>query len=653
MSVTNSTNKTLQDGNGSTVAFDFTFKIFKDSDLKVYKITKETGEMGDPLVLNTDYTVTINKVGEGGTVTFTTAPTTEQQVGIYRIIDITQPANIPTDTEYVEKTLENALDRACMISQQLHEAVGRCIAIPEFADMTEEGESVYENVNTDLPTPVAENVLAWNEDATGLVNYDVKQDIQDFEDEVNDAIDEFKSDVNTAISDARTEFATQITTFETEVGTEIANFESEINQTISEVQEAAEKINELEEAVQTAVDKADEATQQATTAQTAATNATTQANKAEAIATEMEENYEAITDFVTSFPASTPITSWITDGDGTKQNIPLKSFEAYNTPFIKNAGDEHTKLNILGPLFVLLELQDSTQKYYVQKNNIVLDVISALDTGSALTAGKDYYVYLCWDTTNEVFEWKVSLNSTYPDGYDEYTSRKLGGFHTLCVGVTSSNTPQANHPAIGYAAGDIIPNSVWAYNFKASSGNAGKVYIDVLRKWCYIYNVSGNGSTTGSVYGATRSHTRTYHHFVEDLFTVGDEMIGQDEFSVCMDMSNYKTAVAGAAQPNPDTTGGHLDTAGKRMISKYFVEEGCGLQWQFTKGLIGGGGSGWSSPDGSGAKGQQYGSAYVVIVGGAWTDGGYTGPRCRYFSTASSLSYANCGGRGLSCHVEY
>ena len=636
MSVTSNTNKTLQDGDGSTVAFDFSFKIFKETDLKVYKIVKETGEMGDPLTLNTDYSVTINKVGEGGTVTFTTAPTVEQQAGIYRVIDITQPANIPVDTEYVEKTLENALDRACMISQQLQEAIGRCIAIPEFADMSmEEGEPVYGDISTDLPVPVANNVLAWNEDGDGLENYDVKQEIQDFKDSVNQDMQDYKDAIDGDLAD-----------YKDDIEDEIETFESDINDTIETVKEAAEKINELEEAVQTAKDKADEATQ-------AAEDASDDADRAEEAANDAVALFTDVSNFIDSFPEAENLTSWATNDGGELVNIPLKSFEAYNTPFITNAGAEHQKVIIKGPVFALLELQDSTKKYYIQKNNVTLDVVSALDTGSALTAGKDYYIYLCWDSVNEVFEWKVSLNSTYPADYDEYTSRKLGGFHTLCVGVTAANAPQADHPAAGYDAGDIIPNSVWAYNFKANGGNAGKAYVDVLRKWCFIYNNSGTGSLTGSVYGATRTHTRTYHDFVEDLFTVSSEMIGQDEFSVCMDMSNYKTAVAGAAQPSPDTTGGHSDTAGKRMISKYFIEEGCGLQWQFTKGLIGGGGSGWSSPDGSGAKGQQYGSAYVVVAGGNWSSGGYTGPRCRNFYHASSNSYAYNGGRGLSCHVEF
>ena len=53
-----------------------------------------------------------------------------------------------------------------------------------------------------------------------------------------------------------------------------------------------------------------------------------------------------------------------------------------------------------------------------------------LDAGSVFTVGKDYYVYICDPGSEDLDEvYKISLNSTYPDGYDAETSRKIGGFH--------------------------------------------------------------------------------------------------------------------------------------------------------------------------------------------------------------------------------
>lgn len=647
MSVTNSTNKTLQDGNGSTVAFDFTFKIFKDSDLKVYKITKETGEMGDPLVLNTDYTVTINKVGEGGTVTFTTAPTTAQQVGIYRIIDITQPANIPTDTEYVEKTLENALDRACMISQQLQEAVSRCIAIPEFADMTkEEGESIYKDVDVDLPPPVAENVLAWNEDATGLVNYDVKQDIQDFEDEVNGAIDDFKSDVNTAISDARTEFAQQITTFETEVGTEIANFENTINQTISEVSEAAEKINELEEAVQTAIDKADEATQQATTAQTAATNATTQANKAEAIATEMEENYAAITDFVTSFPPAENLTTWATLNDGQIHNIPFDDVKADTNTFIRfeDTNDRHS-LRFKANTFIKLITSTNTLHFCLW-NDVVINVEDYLDEGTTLTNGKDYSIFLVPDEDTGIAI-KISLNKTAPVGYNAYDTRRIGGFHTECVNVGTIST---NHPMNGWLAGDIIPSSVWTLWHKpAIASPSGMYYHKKLDGWRPIYVQSGTLENTVFEYGATVTRSRSGWDHEVDLGLVGLEFPTSTQFTIASLGVIPLRAVRGQAESSCTIAGGWYNQDNVRMVTEEGEESTCGGLWEILRDFAAVGGSNWST---SGANTitspRQWGSINRLLGGGDWGCSGLCGPSSRRGDRPAAGTGMGVSARGWS-----
>lgn len=51
-----------------------------------------------------------------------------------------------------------------------------------------------------------------------------------------------------------------------------------------------------------------------------------------------------------------------------------------------------------------------------------------LDAGSAFVVGKDYYVYICDPGSEDLDEvYKISLNSTYPDGYNAETSRKIGG----------------------------------------------------------------------------------------------------------------------------------------------------------------------------------------------------------------------------------
>jgi len=40
---------------------------------------------------------------------------------------------------------------------------------------------------------------------------------------------------------------------------------------------------------------------------------------------------------------------------------------------------------------------------------------------------------------------------------------------------------------------------------------------------------------------------------------------------------------------------------------------------------------------------------YVVILGGNWSNGGYTGPRYRNFNNSASTANANIGSRGQRC----
>jgi len=58
-------------------------------------------------------------------------------------------------------------------------------------------------------------------------------------------------------------------------------------------------------------------------------------------------------------------------------------------------------------------------------------------------------------------------------------------------------------------------------------------------------------------------------------------MLEDDEFQAIAAGSNEETNIAGSA--DPVTTGGHLDTAGRRMISNIGCEDCCGVLWQWLR----------------------------------------------------------------------
>ena len=275
--------------------------------------------------------------------------------------------------------------------------------------------------------------------------------------------------------------------------------------------------------------------------------------------------------------------------------------------------------------------------------NVDLPFMDLLDTGS-VAAGKDYYVYL-----SDSGEFIVSLNSTFPDGFMADNTRKIGGFHTLCADVGEI----AGHTLSGYVAGDILPASVWCLNHHPYSAPEGMVYIPETDVWVDIYNTSGSLTSPKSVYGGTRLHTLTHYQFAEAMLFVNKSLLTDADFTAAMEGSNQKTAVKGAAQPNPDTTGGRVDTAGRRMISNYGCEEGCGLQWQWLDcGQNANGGSGWAAVTGidgvAGSKGSSYGVPYALLAGGDWANSTNCGSRSRNATNARSNTRADNGGRGRS-----
>lgn len=261
------------------------------------------------------------------------------------------------------------------------------------------------------------------------------------------------------------------------------------------------------------------------------------------------------------------------------------------------------------------------------------NVVSYLDTGSALSNGKDYCIYLVPD--GDGVKIAVSLNASAPSGYSSY--RKIGGFHTLCVNVGTIT----GHTLSGYVSTDILPASIWCLNHRPLCNPAGMVYEPVNDVWVDIYNMNTSG---GSAYGATRAHTLQHFQFVELARANGKTLLTDNEFYCASKGSNQKTAVQGSAQPNPDTTGGRNDTGGRRMISNIGCEEMCGLQWQHLDPTYSAGGSGWNGQNGD--EGSFYGSCMVLRAGGLWSESSYCGSRCRAANSSLSRSNVDSGARG-------
>lgn len=291
---------------------------------------------------------------------------------------------------------------------------------------------------------------------------------------------------------------------------------------------------------------------------------------------------------------------------------------------------------------------------FYTENDFLKPISEILDTGS-IENGKDYYFYL--DNQGQLI---ASLNENLPVGTTNAV--QIGGAHTLCVGVTESNAPALlndsfwmNHPAIGYNAGYFIPNSSWTPAFKsaAKTGNKGMAFVDYnnIRIWVDIYLLSGTGASSASSYAGTISNDRQHQNFFWDLIQVGKMPASRDEFMVFAEGSNQKTVIAGAAIPSDKKTGGYLDTAGKRMISGFFIECCCGYLWQVSRIISANGSSNWNQFADT-RRGATFGIPNVVLLGGAYD----ASTNCGSWAVDSSYnllhSHVYVGCRGVSLHLE-
>ena len=242
-------------------------------------------------------------------------------------------------------------------------------------------------------------------------------------------------------------------------------------------------------------------------------------------------------------------------------------------------------------------------------------------------AGKDFYVYLL--KAGGVI---LSNNSTAPTTSDTTNSRKIAGFHCLCVAVGTNVSDHGNtHPLSGYAQGDILPRSVWDRFNRPTSSPEGMV-LSNDGMWVDIYLPSHTGFVLKSTYASTIADGGNGWHgykFEQWFGDIGKKLISQVEFVTASIGSNQGTNITGSADPG--TTGGHVDTASRRMISNIGCEDMAGAlyQWSRDTGGLTSGTSWVNAYDGndSGVAGQHYQAPYRGELGGFWAYGSKCGSR--------------------------
>ena len=284
---------------------------------------------------------------------------------------------------------------------------------------------------------------------------------------------------------------------------------------------------------------------------------------------------------------------------------------------------------------------------YISTHNVTLNT----STLGENLAGKDVYIYALAGSGTEP-DFVLSLNSTVPTGYTAENSRKIGGFHCLCkdVGIIEG------HALSGYVAGDILPATRWDLEHRPKGSPEGFAYEELTDCWIAIYLPSWDGTKLVSVYNgviADGSSAKKWHGeaFYEQFVKQGMRLVWRHEFQMGAKGSNEQTNIQGSSDPN--TTGGHVDTAGRRMISNIGLEDCCGVLWQFAMDLGFAGGSGWTnsvyhSAVDDRSYGQTYGTLYRLLLGSRWFPGAFCGSRSADCGDSSAAVSVDSSSRGAS-----
>lgn len=153
-------------GNSSATTFAFAFKVFARSEV-VVTLLNIASTVETVLTLDTDYTVTLNadqNANPGGVVTYNPSGVpiaSTHKLTLTSGVLQTQGTDITNAGGFYPEVIENALDRATILVQQLSEMVGRAFKVP-----------VSSSADATLPAPASGGGgFGWNAAGTAIINY--------------------------------------------------------------------------------------------------------------------------------------------------------------------------------------------------------------------------------------------------------------------------------------------------------------------------------------------------------------------------------------------------------------------------------------------------------------------------------------------------
>ena len=314
-----------------------------------------------------------------------------------------------------------------------------------------------------------------------------------------------------------------------------------------------------------------------------------------------------------------------------------------------------------------------------QTGNTVLNA-SNLDIGAAFSVGCDYYVYICdsrQDAQDE--QYIISLNSTYPSGWNASNSRKIGGFHYGRCRKINDNLQPVNSSGAVFGTGwesavsnGIVPRSVWTLGHRPKCSPEGMVYLGG-GTWIDIYLNSDDGAQgLKSEYNCapmTGTEGMNWYTFTERLMKSGKRMPDYSEF--CAYAFGSPQGLDGAntnAWTATTNTGRGTTGSVVNAVSAVGCVDAVGRVWEWLNDLItraehaknatyhASEAWGWdlTSPLKDAATKYDVGNIYqyyyaslaALVAGGRWYDGVHAGARAVSCGNYPWGVSANVGVRG-------
>jgi hypothetical protein len=149
-------------GNGLSSSFSYTFRVVDKQQLSVY----ETTDLGVETLLTVDTHYTVSGIGNdnGGTITRVAgALPTNYQWFIRSNYIQSQLTAFTSQGAFFPDLHEDAMDKLTFLIQQLEDRLGRSPAV---------SKSYSGQIPLTLDSPVADRVLRWKPDLSGLTNFD-------------------------------------------------------------------------------------------------------------------------------------------------------------------------------------------------------------------------------------------------------------------------------------------------------------------------------------------------------------------------------------------------------------------------------------------------------------------------------------------------